>query len=145
MDKVSTPTANGAPTSTPRTSADGPRSSATNSPTLSPRTSANNNGSAPSTPRLGPQNFTFVSDPPSSHQHPHSPPPSRPQTSHSMRSNPPLPRAEDVYEILCNHQVLPLDMTLAAVRQFVWRQAGELVMYYRRKRRTEPQADPARH
>lgn len=43
------------------------------------------------------------------------------------------PRAEDVYEIVCNDVVLPLDMTLAAVRQFVWRQGGELAMYYRRK------------
>lgn len=48
-----------------------------------------------------------------------------------------VPRAEDVYEILCNEQVLPLDMTLAAVRQFVWRQAGELVMSYRRKPRRD--------
>lgn len=45
----------------------------------------------------------------------------------------PKPRAEDVYEILCNDAVLPLDMTLAAVRQFIWRSAGELVMHYRRK------------
>ncbi|KAI5123015.1 hypothetical protein M0805_007636 [Coniferiporia weirii] len=47
-----------------------------------------------------------------------------------------LPRAEEVYEILCNDQVLPLDMTLAAVRQFVWRSSGELVMHYRRKPRS---------
>ncbi|KZT03081.1 uncharacterized protein LAESUDRAFT_660442 [Laetiporus sulphureus 93-53] len=43
------------------------------------------------------------------------------------------PRAEEVYEILCNDVVLPLDMTLAAVRQFIWRRAGEINMYYRRK------------
>ncbi|ESK85811.1 wd repeat containing protein 48 [Moniliophthora roreri MCA 2997] len=43
------------------------------------------------------------------------------------------PRAEDVYEILCNDVLLPLDMTLAAVRQYVWRQASELTMYYRLK------------
>ncbi|CCL98378.1 uncharacterized protein FIBRA_00373 [Fibroporia radiculosa] len=43
------------------------------------------------------------------------------------------PRAEDLYEIVCNDVVLPLDMTLAAVRQFVWRQSAELSMYYRRK------------
>lgn len=43
------------------------------------------------------------------------------------------PRAEDLYEILCNDVVLPLDMTLAAVRQFVWRQSAELSMYYRRR------------
>ncbi|KAL5500915.1 hypothetical protein ACEPAH_9302 [Sanghuangporus vaninii] len=46
-----------------------------------------------------------------------------------------LPRAEEVYEILCNDQVLSNDMTLAAVRQFVWRQSSELVMHYRRKSR----------
>jgi hypothetical protein len=38
------------------------------------------------------------------------------------------------YEILCNEVVLPLTMTLAAVRQFVWKQSSELVMHYRRKR-----------
>jgi WD repeat-containing protein 48 len=43
------------------------------------------------------------------------------------------PRAEDLYEILCGDVVLPLDMTLAVVRQYVWRQAAELIMYYRRK------------
>lgn len=45
-------------------------------------------------------------------------------------------KAEEVYEILCNDQVLPLDMTLAAVRQFIWRSAGELVMHYRKKVRS---------
>ncbi|KAI0659996.1 hypothetical protein C8Q70DRAFT_977330 [Cubamyces menziesii] len=45
----------------------------------------------------------------------------------------PRPKAEEQYEILCNDVVLPLDMTLAAVRQFVWRQSAELVMHYRRK------------
>lgn len=44
------------------------------------------------------------------------------------------PRAEDVYEILCNEALLPLDMTLAAARQYVWRQGGELIMHYRRRR-----------
>ena len=29
--------------------------------------------------------------------------------------------------------LLPLDMTLASVRQFVWRNTTELVMHYRRK------------
>jgi WD repeat-containing protein 48 len=37
------------------------------------------------------------------------------------------------YEILCNEQVLNTGMTLAAVRQYVWRNAGELVMHYRAK------------
>jgi WD repeat-containing protein 48 len=45
----------------------------------------------------------------------------------------PLVRTDDGFEILCNDVVLPLDITLAAVRQFVWRQSSELVMYYRRK------------
>ena len=43
------------------------------------------------------------------------------------------PRPEEQYEILCNDMVLPLDMTFAAVRQFVWRQSAELVMHYRRR------------
>ncbi|EIW77695.1 WD40 repeat-like protein [Coniophora puteana RWD-64-598 SS2] len=44
-------------------------------------------------------------------------------------------RAEEMYEILCNDIVLPLDMTLATVRQYYWRQMGELIMHYRLKAR----------
>ncbi|GBE85633.1 hypothetical protein SCP_0801520 [Sparassis crispa] len=51
----------------------------------------------------------------------------------SRREADPRPRAEDLYEVLCNDVVLPLDMTLAAVRQYIWRQSSELCMYYRRK------------
>ncbi|KAI0067430.1 WD40 repeat-like protein [Artomyces pyxidatus] len=53
------------------------------------------------------------------------------------------PRPEDAWEILCNDIVLPLDMTLAGVRQYVWRQAGELTMYYRRRRSQEERSPPA--
>ncbi|EIN04141.1 WD40 repeat-like protein [Punctularia strigosozonata HHB-11173 SS5] len=42
-------------------------------------------------------------------------------------------QAEENFEILCNDIVLPLDMTLAAVRQFVWKSSAELVMHYRRR------------
>ena len=45
----------------------------------------------------------------------------------------PVERAEETYEVLCNNVVLPLDMTLAQVRQYVWRQAAELVIYYRKR------------
>ncbi|KAI9069649.1 hypothetical protein FKP32DRAFT_1640619 [Trametes sanguinea] len=55
------------------------------------------------------------------------------------------PRAEEQYEILCNDMVLPLDMTLAAVRQFVWRQSAELVMHYRRKRVHSPAPASSHH
>ncbi|EKM61893.1 uncharacterized protein PHACADRAFT_83158 [Phanerochaete carnosa HHB-10118-sp] len=48
-------------------------------------------------------------------------------------------RPEDQFEILCNETVLPLDMTLASARQFVWKQSGELVMYYRRKKAAHEQ------
>ncbi|KAI0740004.1 hypothetical protein C8Q80DRAFT_1111397 [Daedaleopsis nitida] len=52
----------------------------------------------------------------------------------SARVHDSRPRPEEQYEILCNDVVLPLDMTLAAVRQYVWRrQSAELVMHYRRK------------
>ena len=44
----------------------------------------------------------------------------------------PLP--EDLWDIICNDTVLPINMTLAAVRQYVWRQSGEVVLYYRRRR-----------
>ncbi|RDB19018.1 hypothetical protein Hypma_014361 [Hypsizygus marmoreus] len=42
-------------------------------------------------------------------------------------------RAEDMYEILCNDVLLSLGMSLAAVRQYVWKSSAELTMYYRRK------------
>nr|GAT43609.1 predicted protein [Mycena chlorophos] len=42
------------------------------------------------------------------------------------------PRPEELFEILCNDVVLPLDMSIAAVRQYVWRQSSELTMHYRR-------------
>ncbi|KAH9475511.1 UBP9-binding protein [Psilocybe cubensis] len=51
-------------------------------------------------------------------------------------SKAPRPRAEDEFEILCNEVVLPLGMSLAAVRQYVWKSGNELVMHYRRKRMT---------
>ncbi|KAL0573430.1 hypothetical protein V5O48_008524 [Marasmius crinis-equi] len=50
------------------------------------------------------------------------------------KPNPGKQPAEDLYEILCNEVVLPLDMTLAAVRHYVWRQVGELIMHYRLKK-----------
>jgi len=46
------------------------------------------------------------------------------------------PHPENTWEILWNDVVLPLEMTLAAARQFVWRQAAELIMHYRRKQPT---------
>jgi Domain of unknown function (DUF3337) len=46
---------------------------------------------------------------------------------HSSRSRP-----EDLWEFLCNETVLSPDMTLAAVRQYIWRQSSELVLHYRR-------------
>ncbi|KAK7696520.1 hypothetical protein QCA50_001178 [Cerrena zonata] len=61
---------------------------------------------------------------------------STPRSSFDIRSpsrNDGRPRPEESFEILCNDMVLPLDMTLAAVRQFVWRSSGELVMHYRRR------------
>ena len=36
-------------------------------------------------------------------------------------------------EFSMDDHVLPLDMTLATVRQYLWHQSGELVMHYRRK------------
>lgn len=59
------------------------------------------------------------------------------RTGEKLREGEPArSRAEDVYEILCNDVLLPLDMTLAAVRQYIWRQNGELTMHYRRKAHT---------
>lgn len=52
-------------------------------------------------------------------------------------NNSPVPqnpiKHEEEYEILCNETLLPLSMTLAAVRQYVWKQSSELIMHYRRR------------
>ncbi len=48
--------------------------------------------------------------------------------------------SESEFEILCNDIILPLNMTLAAVRHYIWRQNGELVMHYRRKLASAPDA-----
>ncbi|KAF4578770.1 hypothetical protein EYR36_000577 [Pleurotus pulmonarius] len=58
-----------------------------------------------------------------------------------LKPLPTRPKAEDIYEILCNDVLLPLDMCIAAVRQYVWRQAGELVMHYRKKMPKQPLQD----
>ncbi|KAH9958413.1 hypothetical protein BC827DRAFT_1219400 [Russula dissimulans] len=49
-------------------------------------------------------------------------------------------RPEDVWDIVCNDTVLSPNVTLAVVRQYVWRQAGEVVLHYRRKRTQPPAA-----
>ncbi|KAG9001017.1 hypothetical protein FRB90_011691, partial [Tulasnella sp. 427] len=49
-------------------------------------------------------------------------------------------KPEELYELLCNDTVLPLTMTIGAVRHYVWRQSGELLMYYRRKNPSVPQS-----
>ncbi|KNZ76218.1 WD repeat-containing protein 48 [Termitomyces sp. J132] len=43
------------------------------------------------------------------------------------------PLDEDEFEILCNDVVLHLNMSLAVVRQYIWKQSSELTMYYRRR------------
>ena len=74
----------------------------------------------------------------------------RSTSSARTRDHDSRPRADELYEILCNGAVLPLDMTLAAVRQYIWRQSGELVMHYRRRAvpvpvRPAPAPAPAIH
>jgi len=41
--------------------------------------------------------------------------------------------AEEEFEILCNDMILPANMTLAAVRHYIWKQSADLVLHYRRK------------
>jgi WD repeat-containing protein 48 len=53
---------------------------------------------------------------------------------HEPRSNHRHLRLDDLWEISCNDTVLPPNMTLAVVRQYVWRQSGEVVLHYRRRR-----------
>ncbi|KAF8751081.1 hypothetical protein RHS01_08698 [Rhizoctonia solani] len=55
------------------------------------------------------------------------------QIKEPTENSEPLPEENIEYEVLCNEQVLSVGMTLAAVRQYVWRNAGELTMHYRIK------------
>lgn len=43
------------------------------------------------------------------------------------------PKAEEIYELLCDDTLLPLDMTLAQIRQYVWKQPNELIIHYRKR------------
>jgi len=49
--------------------------------------------------------------------------------------NPSRPQADELYELLCNDTILPMNMALGAVRQYVWKSSAELVLVYRRKKR----------
>ncbi|EJD38181.1 hypothetical protein AURDEDRAFT_187845 [Auricularia subglabra TFB-10046 SS5] len=42
------------------------------------------------------------------------------------------------YELLCNDMVLPAEMTLATVRQYVWKSSSDLVMHYHRSKPRYP-------
>ncbi|KAI0027988.1 hypothetical protein K488DRAFT_15837, partial [Vararia minispora EC-137] len=50
--------------------------------------------------------------------------------THSLSHSPHARKAEEVWEILCNDVILPLNMTLAVIRQYVWKQTAELTMHY---------------
>ncbi|KAI9461530.1 hypothetical protein F5148DRAFT_1214939 [Russula earlei] len=52
---------------------------------------------------------------------------------HEQKANHGQPRPSDLWEIVCNDTVLSPNMILAVVRQYVWRQGGEVVLHYRRK------------
>ena len=54
---------------------------------------------------------------------------------HEPRPNHPHLRPDDLWEISCNDTLLPPNVTLAVVRKYVWRQSGEVVLHYLRKRR----------
>lgn len=65
-------------------------------------------------------------------------------TASAHEQHQPRPPPEDLWDIVCNDTVLPINMTLAAVRQYVWRQSGEVVLYYRRRRPREDQQPATR-
>ncbi|KAH9987605.1 hypothetical protein BJV74DRAFT_841112 [Russula compacta] len=67
----------------------------------------------------------------------------RPSLDARNQSSRPQPRSsnDDLWEIVCNDTVLPPNMTLAVVRQYVWRQSGEVVLHYRRKRSATHETD----
>jgi len=54
---------------------------------------------------------------------------------HEPRPNHPHLRPANLWEISCNVTVLPPNIMLMVVLQYIWRQLGEVVLRYRRKRR----------
>jgi len=50
-----------------------------------------------------------------------------------VSENPEIPTVnEDYIEILCNDKVLPPDMSLATIKQFLWKSSDELTLFYRK-------------
>eukprot|EP00743_Colponemidia_sp_Colp-15_P005696 GILK01006124.1.p1 GENE.GILK01006124.1~~GILK01006124.1.p1 ORF type:complete len:906 (+),score=129.52 GILK01006124.1:136-2853(+) len=44
-----------------------------------------------------------------------------------------LIKVEDHLEILCRDQVLPLNMNLGTIKQFIWKESSDVTVHYRRK------------
>ena len=45
---------------------------------------------------------------------------------------------EDEVEILCNEQIVPLNITLAACAKYSYGKSGDIMLYYRRRRVVSP-------
>lgn len=63
-----------------------------------------------------------------------------PEAAQVSRSNGEAQSADDVLEVLCNGVVVPLTMTLAATKQYIWQAPGasssgmDVVLQYRWRR-----------
>lgn len=64
---------------------------------------------------------------------------STPLTSNDHENIPePTLLPEDEVEILCNEQVVPLNITLAACAKYSYGKSGDIMLYYRRRRTVSP-------
>lgn len=128
-----------------------PRSSSSKSIKSTSRSSYDSPGSSrpPAGRVVAPSPGTVTSTLPSTTNHPSRNRPTSTSSSRSANSahrnrklsrstieeeNTTRKRPEDLYELLCHGMLLPNEMTLAAVKKFRWKESGELVMEYRRKR-----------
>lgn len=53
------------------------------------------------------------------------------QDEHNPEKNPDALKPEEYLELYCNDQLLPINMTLATLRAYIWKGGNDVVLYYK--------------
>lgn len=53
------------------------------------------------------------------------------QPENDAEPNPDVMKAEEYLELYCNEQLLPINMTLATLRAYIWKGGNDVVLYYK--------------
>ncbi|KAK7740374.1 hypothetical protein SLS63_001577 [Diaporthe eres] len=70
------------------------------------------------------------------------------QPENDAEPNPDMMKAEEYLELYCNEQLLPINMTLATLRAYIWKGGNDVVLYYKANGKKEiplppPEQPPA--